>query len=86
MDATQTLESLQALGFTLPTPAYLFGMILFSIFGYVAWRYGRKNSRKYVKWLGVALMLYPYVVSSTWLMYAVGVGLCAACYYFRDRS
>jgi hypothetical protein len=80
-----TLNTLQALGFTLPTPAYLVGTILFSLIGIGAYRYGKKASRKYVKWLGVALMLYPYVVPSTWLMYVVGCGLCAACYYYRDR-
>lgn len=85
MDTIDILQQLQALGITLPTPAYIFGAILFGIIGYGAWRYGKKKSRKYVKWLGVALMLYPYVVPSTWVMYVVGLGLCGACYYYRDR-
>lgn len=85
MDTTDTLQQLQALGITLPTPAYIVGVILFGLIGYGAWRYGKKKSRKYVKWLGVALMLYPYVVPSTWMMYVVGLGLCGACYYYRDR-
>jgi hypothetical protein len=38
-----------------------------------------------VKWIGVALMLYPYIVPDTWLMYVVGMALCGACYYYRDR-
>jgi hypothetical protein len=33
--------------------------------------------------LGIALMLYPYVVSQTWLMYVVGVALCAGVYFDR---
>jgi len=85
MDTIDILQQLQALGITLPAPAYIFGAILFGIIGYCAWRYGKKKSRKYVKWLGVALMLYPYVVPSTWMMYVVGLGLCGACYYYRDR-
>ncbi len=85
MDTTDALQQLQALGLTLPSPAYIIGAILFGLIGYGAWRYGRKHSRKYVKWLGVALMLYPYVVPSTWLMYVVGVALCGAWYYFRAR-
>jgi hypothetical protein len=80
-----TINTLQALGFTLPTPAYLVGVILFGLIGIAAYRYGKKASHNYVKWLGLALMLYPYIVPSTWLMYVVGVGLCAACYYYRDR-
>ena len=38
-----------------------------------------------VKWLGVALMLYSYVASETWILYAVGIGLCVALYAWRDE-
>jgi len=79
------INTLQSLGITLPTPAYLFGAILFGLIGVGAYRYGKRRSRKYVKWFGIALMLYPYVVSSTWMMYTVGLGLCGACYYYRER-
>ncbi|MET3105405.1 cbb3-type cytochrome oxidase subunit 3 [Oxalobacteraceae bacterium GrIS 2.11] len=82
MDELATLESL---GFTLPSPAYIIGAILFSMIGFVAYRYGKKTSRQHVKWLGVALMLYPYVVPQTWLMYLVGIALCYACYYYRNH-
>lgn len=85
MDTNDLLQQLQALGITLPTPAYLFGAILFGFIGLGAYYYGKKKSRKYVKWLGVVLMLYPYVIPSTWLMYVIGVGLCGACYYYRER-
>jgi hypothetical protein len=33
--------------------------------------------------MGVALMLYPYVISETWLLYLVGAALCAALYLDR---
>jgi hypothetical protein len=33
--------------------------------------------------LGVALMLYPYAVGSTWLLYLVGCALCAAIWWIR---
>jgi hypothetical protein len=36
----------------------------------------------YPKWIGIGLMLYPYAVSQTWLLYAIGAGLCAALYFF----
>lgn len=78
------LNALQSLGFTLPTPAYLVGMILFGVIGFAAYRYGKKTSHAKVKWIGVALMLYPYAVSDTWLLYVVGGGLCAGLYWFRD--
>ena len=77
------LSDLQSLGFTLPSPAYLFGAIVFGLVGLVAWRYGRKGQRPLTKWLGVALMFYPYVVSPTWLLYVVGAALCAGLFYDR---
>jgi len=82
MDELKTLETM---GFTMPSPAYLAGMIMFSVIGYAAYRYGKKASNSSVLWIGVALMLYPYVISETWMMYAVGAGLCACLYIFRGK-
>jgi len=74
------LKNLGSVGFTLPDPAYLIGAILFSIIGYAAYRYGKKGSIETPKWIGIALMLYPYVISDTWLLYALGAGLCVGLY------
>ncbi len=78
------LAQLQSLGFTLPSPAYIFGAIVFGLIGAGAFRYGRKRAQPLKVWLGVALMLYPYAVSRTWLMYVVGLALCAG--LFIDRG
>jgi hypothetical protein len=75
------LAALEALGFTLPSTAYLIGVVIFGVVGYVTYRYGRKRSVPATKWIGIALMLYPYAISATWLLYVVGVGLCAAAYW-----
>jgi hypothetical protein len=72
-----TLQTLQSLGLELPSPAYIFGAIVFGVIGIVAFRWGRRAGRPRSKWLGVALMLYPYVVPQTWLLYLVGIALCA---------
>jgi hypothetical protein len=80
MDTTQALESF---GLTLPSPAYIAGAVMFGLLGLAAYRYGKKTERPRSKWLGIALMLYPYVVSQTWLMYVVGVALCAGVYFDR---
>ncbi len=64
------------LSLSLPSPAYLFGSILFGLIGFAAYRYGKRTGRKLTKYLGVALMLYPYAISETWLMYVVGIVLC----------
>jgi hypothetical protein len=79
-----TLSAMQSLGLELPSPAYIFGAIVFGLIGWAAFRYGRKRGRKLTLWLGVVLMIYPYAVSSTWLMYVVGVALCAG--IFLDRG
>ena len=80
MDELKTVESL---GLTLPSPAYIFGALLFGIIGIAAYRYGKKAELGTPKWIGVALMLYPYGVSETWMLYAIGAGLCVALYGYR---
>ena len=74
------LTALEALGFTVPSTAYLIGIVIFGIVGYVAYRYGKKRSLPVTKWIGIALMLYPYAISATWLLYFVGAGLCVGAY------
>jgi hypothetical protein len=77
------LNTLRSLNLTLPTPAYLIGAIFFGIVGFAAYRYGKKTSLPYPKWLGIGLMLYPYAVSQTWQLYLIGIALCGAVYVFR---
>jgi hypothetical protein len=77
------LKALQSLGFELPSPAYLFGLLLFGLLGMAAWGYGRKQGLARCKWLGAALMFYPYLVSSTVWLYGVGVALCVAVWVSR---
>jgi hypothetical protein len=78
------LKALESLGITLPTPAYMIGAILFGIVGIAAYRYGKKASLAKPKWIGLALMLYPYAISKTWMLYVVGAALCAGLYVFRE--
>ena len=77
------LETLEALGFTLPSPAYLLGVVVFSLIGIVAYYRGKRQGRARSRWLGLALMLYPYVVWQTWLLYLVGTGLSVAVWLDR---
>lgn len=78
------LNTLSALGFALPTPAYLFGLILFGLIGLAAYGYGRKTARPKLRWTGLGMMLYPYAISDTWLLYAVGAALCTGLYWMHD--
>jgi hypothetical protein len=74
------LKQLESLGLVLPSPNYILGAIMFGIIGWVAFRRGRTVSSATLKWTGVALMIYPYAVSETWMLWAVGVGLCGWLY------
>ena len=67
----------------MPTPAALFAMIFFSLVGLAAVRYGRKQMNWEPIAIGIALMVYPYFIDRTWLLYGVGGALCAALYVFR---
>lgn len=60
------------MSFDLPSPAYLFGLVVFGLVGWVAYRRGRKTGRASLLWLGLGTMLFPYVVSQTWLLWLVG--------------
>ena len=75
------IQSLSSLGLTLPSPAYLIGSILFGIVGWVAFRRGRKNSAGMLTWAGLALMLFPYAVSVTWMLWTIGAALCGWVYF-----
>ena len=86
MKLVEELAALQALGLELPSPAYIFGAIVFGLIGLAAFRYGRKRQRGTTLWLGVSLMVYPYVISRTWMLYAVGIALCAGIYFDHVRS
>ena len=79
----EELKMLETLGFEMPSPAYLFGLFLFGIIGMAAYRYGKKASLQTFKWIGVALMLHPYAVSVTWMLYGVGLLLCVGLYFTR---
>ncbi len=77
----ETLSALQSLGLELPTPSYIFGAILFGLIGMVAFWRGKRTQQRSTRWLGVALMFYPYGVSQTWLLYALGAALTAGVWW-----
>ena len=78
----ELLQTAQALGLELPSPAYLIGAILFGIAGMWAFAVGKRRHQPRLLWTGVALMFYPYVIGSTWLLYLVGVALCGALWFW----
>ncbi len=69
---------------SLPSPGVLFAGLIFGVIGSGAFLYGKKQARFSSMAIGVALIAYPYFVSALWLLWGIGLGLCAALYYFRD--
>ena len=53
MDELRVLESL---GFRFANPACIFGIVVFSLLGWVGCRYNKQATNVTTKWLGVALM------------------------------
>jgi hypothetical protein len=56
---------------------------IFSGVGLVAFVYGKKQGSFRPLSIGIALMMYPYFLTSTFWIYAVGIGLCLLLYYWR---
>lgn len=68
----------------MPTPENLLGAIIFGAIGMGAFVYGRKSAQLRPIVLGIALMVYPYFVSATWLVFTIGAALTAGLFVFRE--
>ena len=60
------------------------GGIIFSIIGWYAFIYGRREKSMRPMLIGIVLMAYPYFVANTFLAYAIGIGLTAALFFWRE--
>ena len=49
--------------------------VVFSLVGFAAYRYGKKNGEPRQLFLGIALMAYGYFVSNAWVSFSIGVVL-----------
>ena len=64
--------------------AKIIAWIVFGGIGFIAFAYGKKQQSFKPLLAGIALMVYPYFFSGTFWLYAVGIALCAALYFWRD--
>ena len=65
------------------TSSLLLGLV-FSAIGAGFFMYGRKQKRPIPLLCGVALMVYPYFISSNLLLVTIGVALMAIPYFWRS--
>jgi hypothetical protein len=63
--------------------AWLLGNVLFSSIGVGYFIYGKKQSVPMPLFCGVALMVFPYFISSTWAEFLLGGVLTALPYFVR---
>ncbi|MFL6582953.1 MAG: hypothetical protein ACJ8KU_00385 [Chthoniobacterales bacterium] len=62
----------------------LIGGFLFGSVGFIAFIYGKRMKVWKTMFIGLALMGYPYFVSSDLLLYSLGAVLSGALFIFRD--
>jgi hypothetical protein len=60
--------------------------LLFSTIGYFIFRNGKKKQIRHNYWAGIVLMIYPYFVTSTLLLYIIGLGICGYVFYRWDDN
>ena len=64
--------------------ANIMAWLIFGILGMWAFNHGRKEKNYKILTIGVALMLYPYFVSSTVWLYILGIGISSLLYFWKD--
>ena len=65
-------------------PYPLLAGLIFGTIGWSSFSYGRKLELWKPKAIGVALMVYPYVLSQTWLVWGFGVALLVLLWFHHD--
>jgi hypothetical protein len=64
--------------------ANLIGGLIFGSIGFVAFIYGKRMRLWKPMFYGLALMIFPYFISNTGVMYAIGLCGLVALIFFRD--
>ncbi|MHB8348513.1 MAG: hypothetical protein ACYDHM_15460 [Acidiferrobacterales bacterium] len=76
-----TSPLLAAAGLGSGSTAGMLWSILFGLIGSVYFVYGKKQKRFATLFSGVALMAYTFMVSNTYAIFLVGIGLMAVPYF-----
>ena len=58
--------------------------VIFGGIGFAAFIYGKRQSSFKAMMIAMALMAYPYFVSNSVAVYAIGIALTVALFLFRD--
>ena len=66
------------------SPANLIGGFVFGSIGFVAFIYGKRMNLWKMMFAGLALMIFPYFIANTAIMYVIGLFGSAALFLLRD--
>ena len=66
------------------SPANLIGGFVFGSIGFVAFIYGKRMNLWKPMFCGIALMVLPYFIANTAIMYAIGATGSVALFFLRD--
>lgn len=56
---------------------------IFGVIGFYLLKQGRKQVNYTWAFIGLALIIYPYLLHSAWLVWGLGFVLCVVAYYYR---
>ncbi|MFT6077091.1 MAG: hypothetical protein ACJAW3_001310 [Lentimonas sp.] len=54
---------------------YITWSIIFSLFGFVYFGYGRKQKQNIPFWVGIILIVFPYFIHNPYVMIPIGIAL-----------
>jgi hypothetical protein len=67
------------------SPYNLLAGFIFGTLGWGAFRYGKQLDLWQPRAIGLALMIYPYLIGQGFLLWAVGVGLLVLLWFFHHE-